>query len=305
MSSKSQDKGEPSEVTEPSNKNIRADETVPEQVLPVRDSRHYYEDGNVVFLIEKVLFKVHTSLISAQSEVLRSSLAVFKDGNGVQHEGTTDERQMTVRGVGADEFRNFLNMIYLPRSDGFYTMLETPQGLKHAFRFYLNVARVSQLFCMADSELWAVNRLKSFWIASGKTIVDLVVKTRQANKEFYFIPEALRFAGLTRDLSLRHDLRNLLQCYYTMPTPFPTPVALSKFRMLRKRQADPSMTGFWFLILLNYGYKEWHSGPFTRQDRVALFTAQVYLSIIPESLGNRAIAVAVRTGSAEKPPVIS
>ncbi|QRV97357.1 The BTB (BR-C, ttk and bab)/POZ (Pox virus and Zinc finger) domain [Ceratobasidium sp. AG-Ba] len=265
-------------------KKPRVDETASNQEPFAQDSNYYYEDGNAVLLIENVLFKVHGSLIKAQSKVFEEMLVASLKKKGKKVQGSTDKSPIVVEGVRAAEFRNLLKMIYLPRSDSFYTTLEAPIQCLVALEFYLDIARLANQFQMADSETWAVNKLKTLMDVSGKMIFDYVAKHRQPEQTFKFLTDAWSYAQLTPDRLLRYDLRNLLQYYYTVPAPVDAAHALVSFRSLQQDQQDRSMLGFWYMLLLNRGHQEWVTDSFTQQDRIALFTTQVYLSPIPSSL---------------------
>ncbi|KAG8686376.1 hypothetical protein FRC11_009029, partial [Ceratobasidium sp. 423] len=41
-----------------------------------RDPQYYFEDGNIVLLVEDVLFKVHASLVKAESQVFQDMFAM-------------------------------------------------------------------------------------------------------------------------------------------------------------------------------------------------------------------------------------
>jgi hypothetical protein len=51
------------------------------------------------------------------------------------------------------------------------------------------------------------------------------------------------------------------------------------------RHQDPALFGFFFTALLSHGNSVWTQGEFTREDRIAFFSAQSYLLPLPKSLG--------------------
>lgn len=232
-------------------------------------------------------------------------LAMPPGDSGAEPEGTNDEHPISVPNVRAIEFRSLLDMIYLPyvrssrpvpimlrivddlfrRSDTFFTTLESQRGAWLAFVFYLDVARLAHKFCMDDFEQWARDKLKSLLVNSSKDILDVTTRKRVSGAMPRAYSQGLVYARLVLDFPLRHSLRNLLQCYFVVPAPLATPGVLSAFRQRTLRQEDPAMFGFLFLLLLNSGHQEWDSKLFTRRDRIALFSAQSYLTPPPESLG--------------------
>ncbi|CUA75736.1 hypothetical protein RSOLAG22IIIB_06043 [Rhizoctonia solani] len=96
---------------------------------------------------------------------------------------------------------------------------------------------------------------------------------------FRFI-DGICYAQEISDTSLLHDIRNILQCHCS---DLPVDLLLSFFRAPNLCEKDPSMFGFLFLMLLEDGHMTWNRKIFTHLDRMAFFSAQCYLTPLPDS----------------------
>ncbi|KAG9123962.1 hypothetical protein FRC07_013353 [Ceratobasidium sp. 392] len=298
--SKRPSQGEISEFLEQnSNKRLRTDDTdsgaealqVPSVLTPApiwtRDPDYYYEDGSAVLLVDGVLFKVHASLIKAQSEVFRDMFALPPCNSNIEPEGATDERPIDIPGVLARDFRKLLGVIYCPLSDKLFLHLEarnkSRSGALYNFDFYSAVARLANRFCMMDVETWAANHLRSLVHNSASHISAGARGYTLEGDPLAFIL-ALHYTRVIADNSLEHNIRNMIQHYCIAPSKLSAPALLKILRYRQLRQEDASMFGFLFITLLNFGHQVWEQEPFTREERIALFSAQVHLTPLPESL---------------------
>ncbi|CUA75735.1 hypothetical protein RSOLAG22IIIB_06042 [Rhizoctonia solani] len=96
--------------------------------------------------------------------------------------------------------------------------------------------------------------------------------------------DGIWYAGEISDILLLHDIRNLLQYHCTSPNYLPVDLLLSFLRVPNLRERDPPTFGFLFLLLLDHGHKTWNRPMFTQTDRMAFFSAQSYLTPLPDSL---------------------
>ncbi|KAG9118560.1 hypothetical protein FRC07_006871 [Ceratobasidium sp. 392] len=256
---------ETSEKSQSSSKKPRIDVGNAEEILELatpeltpppatpRDAEYYYEDGSVILLVDNVLFKVHASLLKAQSQVFRDMLALPLDGSHETPAGTTDERPLDIPEVTATAFRNLLKIVYFQ-------------------------------FGMADIEEWAEEQLESFAETSA-TRIATGAKDQMKDRIPQVFISTLWHAMAMEDPSRGHDVRNLIQYYCTL-SPNLSPSALFEhFRNPQLLEKDPSLFGFLFVTLLNLGHNVWEHKPFTREDRIIFFSAQSYLTPLPKSLG--------------------
>jgi len=101
-----------------------------------RRHREYYIDGgDIVFLVENVLFRVHSFFFQRESPVFRRQLAGFGTR---ERSGGSDADPCVLEGVNVDDFTRFLWVFYNP----LYSIYEAPTedwasilGLAHHWQF--------------------------------------------------------------------------------------------------------------------------------------------------------------------------
>ncbi|KAF7306247.1 Atp-dependent helicase nam7 [Mycena indigotica] len=77
-----------------------------------RDPAHYYEEGNVIFLCGKSLFRLHRSRLARKSEYFKD---MFNVGSDVRIlDGYDDEHPLNLNksGISEEDFRNFCTFLY-------------------------------------------------------------------------------------------------------------------------------------------------------------------------------------------------
>ncbi|KAG9118899.1 hypothetical protein FRC07_006345, partial [Ceratobasidium sp. 392] len=179
-------------------------------------------------------------------------------------------------------------MFYCPPSDKFFLSMQ-PRTRYTAlawqnFNIYSDVARLANRFCMVDIENWAAKQLRVL-MQSSPTHISVGARSQIDDGIPRAFLLALKYAVAIQNISLEHDVRNLIQYNCTVPTYRLGPALLSFFHTPQLRQQDPNLFGFLFLTLLALGHSTWEQKGFTREDRVAFFSAQSYLTPLPESLG--------------------
>ncbi|KAG8715282.1 hypothetical protein FRC09_016752 [Ceratobasidium sp. 395] len=262
---------------------------VPQPVPPparTRDPQYYYKDGSVILLVKDTLFKVHASLLEAQSEILKNTFASLSPDSDAKPQELIDDPIETT-GVTVPEFRNLLMVFYsLPSSKLFLGTqgIKQPIWAWRSFVILTDVARLSQMLRMVEIEKWAANQLRSPMKTSSTHVAAGAkeIMKEEVPYKFFF---ALCYSIAISDTSLAHDIRNLIQCYCTLPTCLPARNIVAVLHHPQLRQQDPSLFGFLFVTLLNFGYNVWEQEHFTKEDRIACFSAQCYLTPLPESLG--------------------
>ncbi|KII95607.1 hypothetical protein PLICRDRAFT_96246 [Plicaturopsis crispa FD-325 SS-3] len=79
-----------------------------------RHPDYYFDDGNLVILVEDMLFSVHRSTFTGHSRVFKDlfTLPVPSSGNPV--EGSTDEHPIELHGISKTDFERLLWILYPP-----------------------------------------------------------------------------------------------------------------------------------------------------------------------------------------------
>ncbi|CAE6387105.1 unnamed protein product [Rhizoctonia solani] len=119
---------------------------------------------------------------------------------------------------------------------------------------------------------------------SSKGQRDNELFTKAEESPIFRFMDGIWYAKDISDTALLHDIRNILQHHFTKVHYLPVDMLLSFFRVSNLRQRDTPMFGFLFLLLLGHGHKAWDENIFTQVDRMALFSAQCYLTPLPDSL---------------------
>ncbi|KAG8794846.1 hypothetical protein FRC12_020925 [Ceratobasidium sp. 428] len=214
-------------------------------------------------------------------------LAPKSDSSNEQPAGATDEHPIIVPGVSAREFRSLMRFFYCLPSAKFSLFVqenERPISVWSTFVIISDIVRLSNTFHMADVENWATQRLRTLMQTSMCQIAT-GARTQTGDNVPATFPRILQHAIAISDTRLEHNIRNFIQYFCTLPKPLSPRTLLGLLRPVpRKRQEDPIWFGFSFLTLLNLGHNVWKQKEFTPEDRVALLSAQSYLTPLPGSL---------------------
>ncbi|QRW11905.1 The BTB (BR-C, ttk and bab)/POZ (Pox virus and Zinc finger) domain [Ceratobasidium sp. AG-Ba] len=202
-------------------------------------------------------------------------------GDHAQAEGTSDQHPIIIPGVKASEFRNLMKMIYCPLSDAFFVDIHSDrQSSTKAHRelvFCSDIARLSHRFGIPRFEKWAEGEIMHLLTRSAG---NLNAYTLRQNDPITSILPTLAYAKLTLNKCLEYEL----QYCSILPVVLPPTSLLNLMDNLGRRE-EPALFGFWFMLLLNLGYKTWQDEAFTKKDRIALFLAQARLTPVLACLG--------------------
>ncbi|KAG8713199.1 hypothetical protein FRC11_012993 [Ceratobasidium sp. 423] len=221
-----------------------------------RDPQFYFQDGSIVLLVKDVLFKVHATLVKAESQVFED-MFTMPIGDNIGAEGTSDQRPIVIPQVEPAQFRNLMKMLYFPPSSRFFVALQSEdptQGDAVAwenFNFYFDVARLAHRFAMVDMEQWAKSQFILLVSSSGKEVIS---RPHWGHPAAIVLLEAIEYAQIIQDLSLANDLRSILQYYLSKPEWTTLSELLKVFRIPDLRSKHPSIFGFIFIILLRAGH---------------------------------------------------
>ncbi|KAJ1301755.1 hypothetical protein OPQ81_008984 [Rhizoctonia solani] len=145
-----------------------------------RDEHYYFQDGNVILLVGNILFRLHTSLLSRESEMFRNmfskpvrvgssmSLDGLSETSKKGKEGGCDENPIIMPQLQPQPFRNFLLPIYGRPSDKEFRSLfkgiaevENVQAVT-TFIKIIDIVDLAHRFIASDVETWALSQLKSY-----------------------------------------------------------------------------------------------------------------------------------------------
>ncbi|EUC55496.1 BTB/POZ domain protein, partial [Rhizoctonia solani AG-3 Rhs1AP] len=259
----------------------QADTTPEEQNKTVEDnsddglSRHadyYFEDGNIILCVDDTLFKVHKSLLKLQSNNFETVFGIPPVATGA---GMLDQNPITLPNITVDQFCNLMKLIYHPFS---YKKLLTPPGVSAgredigaSFAFYSDIAASSHRFAMQDIEQWARPHLERILRSSGKLLalgVDAAFRryNDQGNngKESNLEDKGKYIEEEPSEVEVFYAFRLVEVISYAR--------AISSTSMLNDSLSN----------------KLWSHNLFTHMDRMALFSAQSYLTPLPDSLKTNA-----------------
>ncbi|KAG8679529.1 hypothetical protein FRC11_003612, partial [Ceratobasidium sp. 423] len=222
-------------------------------------------------------------------------------------EGTCDEDAIFIPDIQPSQFRYLMRIIYCLPSNSLALTRTAPNDKKAIvgnFDCYLDIAILSRRFGMEKLEQWAKQELSNLVHESGKDLADGFdesfheihsekqddletlwgegdIPPAAACNRFRFI-EAIRYAKATSDRSLLHGLLGAMQCCCARTTN--VKFLISFLAITDLREVAPSLYGFLFLLLLRCGNSVWMGDEFTQEDRMAFFSAQSFLTPLPQSL---------------------
>jgi hypothetical protein len=135
---------------------------------------------------------------------------------------------------------------------------------------------------MADIENWATDQLACLVRISVETIVSGAHDEEDATS---CLLSTLWYTKRVWGPRMQHNVRNLIQYYCTVPLKQPIIDQVTLFNHPALSSQDPPLFGLLFITLLSHGNSVWTQEVFDRQDRIAFFSAQSYLTPLPNSLG--------------------
>ncbi|KAG8715710.1 hypothetical protein FRC11_001008 [Ceratobasidium sp. 423] len=265
----------------------------------LRDEHYYFQDGNVVLLVGNVLFRLHSSLLSRESEMFRNMFSkptrlassmsldgpteVTKKGK----EGSCDENPIIMPQLQPQPFRNFLLAIYgRPGDKDFRSLfknvaeLESVQAIT-TFIKMIDIVDLAHRFIASDVETWALSQLKSH-----SHLIETLNAYPISSKSH---GRLLSYAKRTEDEELILWARHWTRSYYagaietsSIASSAFGPVQKIREQLVREyklatitQSIDTPIFGYLFCFLLGLGHEFWDKqGGLTREDRITLLGAQ-------------------------------
>ncbi|KAG8736165.1 hypothetical protein FRC10_009637 [Ceratobasidium sp. 414] len=250
-----------------------------------RDTRYYIDDGNVILLVEDVLFRVFGDMLQLPKPPGEQASS--------QIEGLSDDNPITIPQVKASAFRHLLLLLYGLITDRVYQALVTEvtddkQRTITAFRSYLDISSLAHRFCMLEIEKWALNQFRRV-LASPIRMAELPWVHGE-------LLDALAYTKLLDDPEMVLEVRNFIGCHLQMPrarssrswglfSKQATASAINTLKCLYKddtlKTIDPALFGLVFCSVLSEGHTSSLWTALTLEDRSKLLAAQVYLTPLP------------------------
>ncbi|KAF8599771.1 hypothetical protein BDV93DRAFT_525857 [Ceratobasidium sp. AG-I] len=266
---------------EKSNNNIRS--LIPNTYT--RDPTYYYYDGNIVFLVEDVLSKLHKSILIPRMMAETCEFRQVKTSNNGSSQGKNDTNPIIVRGVNAEDFGHFLFAIMGTPDDPNYLALLNGAADYHnhtqdAFLRYLEISMLAYRFGMSKLEAWSRSQLA--------LVLNSLIHFINSDWDKITLLRVVHYAR-TLSVALRSQMRTLVQLALSIPIPnnpleFQPPlspninacIALYKDPELPRTQS--TLFGYIFTIILSLGHSSsvWAT-QLTRDDRTTLYAAQLHL----------------------------
>ncbi|KAF8235069.1 hypothetical protein L208DRAFT_1258941 [Tricholoma matsutake] len=140
---------------------------------PARDSTYYIADGNVVILVENILFKVHRSMLAKDRSTFDGMFGLDthtmiidvddQDDNHtrVQMEGETDDNPISLRGDTVEEFSALLWSLYALPSEIAVAMTAKADDPR-----LIHLARITHKYQFRSIETWALETLATYYSTS-------------------------------------------------------------------------------------------------------------------------------------------
>ncbi|KAG8740973.1 hypothetical protein FRC10_003511 [Ceratobasidium sp. 414] len=258
-----------------------------------RDPTYYFDDGNLLLLIDVTLFKVHSSILARECERFRPGSSPL--GDVVVMQGNI--QTISILNLKAEQFRHFLLMFYgLPTDQEYRWLISDPPDTSRLtianFRVYLDVADLADRFAAPRLQAWAHTRLKRVTKST-----DPYLSRYHLSSEYQL--GAIRYAKRMGDNELLVSVRKMIQLHFiwvskdspiqfsaenTLMAEAVREHAVELYKNPSLRLEDAPLFGFMFCYVLSLGPEFGAKTPLlTRNDRVALLSAQVYLTPLPTS----------------------
>ncbi|CAG7846044.1 SubName: Full=Uncharacterized protein {ECO:0000313/EMBL:CCA69224.1} [Serendipita indica DSM 11827] len=87
-------------------------ESSPPRVARQQSAEFYFADGNVVFLVERTLYRIHRSVLSRNSPFFRNLFSISAPLDNKEVEGSSDDNPLHLPHIQVDQFDAFLSTVY-------------------------------------------------------------------------------------------------------------------------------------------------------------------------------------------------
>ncbi|KZV88435.1 hypothetical protein EXIGLDRAFT_839224 [Exidia glandulosa HHB12029] len=152
-----------------------------------KSTKYWYEDGSVVFLVQKTLYKVHKSLLASAGERFADMFAVPPPGNGLGTE--EDPMILTDLGVTSQGFEALLSVIYISLPLPTFTTADL-----------VHILRLSSLLRCHTLRHFALDTLSTVHHARNMSALEMLRLAKECNVAQWVLPPLLEFSRLRTPL---------------------------------------------------------------------------------------------------------
>ncbi|KAF8599770.1 hypothetical protein BDV93DRAFT_293730 [Ceratobasidium sp. AG-I] len=242
-----------------------------------RDPIYYDDDGNVVFLVRDVLFKLRKSILLFHiAQTPRRPERITRSDIEQTNKGTSDNNPFVIPEVTAQQFCHFLFFLLgTPASPEYRYLFIDNNHTKDTLVDLLGIAVLARHFGMSEIETWSCSRLGPIvksptQVANSSWDKDTVLQAMDSADGFD--GKFLGYNACFRFASDMHTVVRLALSPFTSALQPPlssnldTCVALYKDPSLPK--LHPDLFGYVFTVILSLGHRSsiW-ANQLTREDR--------------------------------------
>lgn len=251
-----------------------------------RDPKYYCNDGNIVFLVGGVLFKLHRSIILSHMAEKPGELPRITKSDLEQHgKGMNDYDPFVIGDASPQQFRWFLLLLLgTPANPEYRTLFmgtnDARNHTKDAFVCHLGIVVLARYLGMPELEFWSYSQLE--------LILKSVTRFVNSSWDKGTLLQAMDYASRTRALSGR-DLRVFTRLALSITAPnnpirFQSPpssnlaTCVALYKDPNFPETQPSLFGYVFTVILSLGHRScvW-AHQLSREERNVLYAAQVHL----------------------------
>ncbi|CAE7079239.1 unnamed protein product [Rhizoctonia solani] len=267
----------------------------------LRDSKYYYADGSVVFLVENRLFKIHASLLAADAEEYEFK-SIMKDATenlgSEERLGTNDAHPIVLPpDVTKSQFRDFLMVVFGGvTSYSFLSLLKTLQTPSdYNPRLASRLANIGYLGCrfgIKRLDTWSQSHLCTIlrrFVATQRLTDDWDAQTFLRLVQYVQNTTATSYRIVLSSL-MRHIMSALVKKAYELDDEMPHGNIIDICAALYKEKDllinTPGIFGFVFAVIVSLGpHSPIWTDRLTREDRRVLYAANatlIRLSNLPD-----------------------
>ncbi|KAH9833508.1 uncharacterized protein C8Q71DRAFT_187788 [Rhodofomes roseus] len=152
---------------------------------PTKHDRFYFDDGNVIFLVEETLFNIHRYFLKRDSPVFQDMFSMHSD------EGRSDDSPILLEGTKSVDFACLLACLY-PRSVG-----EVDEMHAEEWAAVIDLAVKWQFDAVFKL---AVKQMKSPYMNSP-TLALQIATARRHNMDSWYVEAVLKMCERSRPIS--------------------------------------------------------------------------------------------------------
>ncbi|KAG8786810.1 hypothetical protein FRB91_003380 [Serendipita sp. 411] len=197
---------------------VSSRESSPPRVTRLQSQDFYFSDGNVVFLVERTLYRIHRSVLGRNSPFFRNLFAISASAEGKDVEGSSDENPLHLPHILVDQFDAFLSTVYpnwrplVPSTDALINILclATKWEFASTRSYAIELLTSRSLSPVLRIELARAYDIPSWLLASYVELARLRTPLNEADADRLGLPTLLRL-GRAREAILRQRFTRALE----------------------------------------------------------------------------------------------